>query len=295
MKAPGEAAGELGVEKLERRLLRQMSRLNRRFGLIEPDDKIMVAISGGKDSWAMLHLLRAYERMLPFTYSLVAVNLDQGHPGFPIEVLREHLDAHGFAHHLVARDTHAVVQANTRPGKAFCSLCSRLRRGILYNVAVELGATKIALGHHRDDVIETLVLNLFYAGQLKAMPAKLHSDDGRNVVIRPLASCAEAEIAAYARLREFPIVPCDLCGSQPNLKRAEVKRLLATLERDNPLLRKNLIAAVGNVKPSHLWDEALFGEDGPQGLDPTLDAEDEAEAEAGSSSPHTALTQLRID
>lgn len=251
------AAEDSRAAALERRLLRQMSRLNRRFSLIEPGDRIMVAISGGKDSWAMLHLLRAYERMLPFSYELVAVNLDQGHPGFPVERLRAHLDAHGFAHHLVAHDTHTVVQAHTKPGKAHCSLCSRLRRGILYDVAVELGASKIALGHHRDDVIETLLLNAMWAGQLKAMPAKLRSDDGRNVIIRPLASCAEAEIAEYAALREFPIVPCDLCGSQPDLKRAGVKQLLATLERDNPLLRKNLIAAVGNVKPTHLWDPEL--------------------------------------
>jgi tRNA 2-thiocytidine biosynthesis protein TtcA len=278
----GQLVPEAG--KLERRLLRQMSQLNRRFGLIEPGDRIMVAISGGKDSWAMLHLLRAYERMLPFSYELVAVNLDQGHPGFPVERLREHLDAHGFAHRLVAADTFSVVKANTKPGKAYCSLCSRLRRGILYEVAVELGATKIALGHHRDDVIETLLLNLFYAGQLKAMPAKLHSDDGRNVIIRPLASCAEADIAAWVQLQGFPIVPCDLCGAQPDLKRAQVKQLLATLERDNPLLRKHLLAAVGNVKPSHLWDLAL-GAGVARGRDPFLD-EDEAGAE---------LAQLRVE
>ncbi|KIG17509.1 tRNA(Cytosine32)-2-thiocytidine synthetase [Enhygromyxa salina] len=271
--------------KLERRLLRHMSTLNRRFNLIEPDDKIMVAISGGKDSWALLHLLRAYERMLPFSFELVAVNLDQGHPGFPVSVLREHLEAHGFAHRLVARDTHTVVKANTKAGKAFCSLCSRLRRGILYDVAVELGATKIALGHHRDDVIETLLLNAFYAGQLKAMPAKLYSDDGRNVVIRPLASCGEAEIAAWAQLRGFPIVPCDLCGSQPNLKRQQIKGLLATLEQDNPLLRKNLLAAVGNVKPSHLWDPDLGHE---------AEAEDEDEGEQAPPHPSLGLTQLRI-
>lgn len=272
------------ADKLERRLLRQMSQLNRRFGLIEPGDKIMVAISGGKDSWAMLHLLRAYERMLPFSYELVAVNLDQGHPGFPVERLREHLDAHGFAHRLVARDTYTVVKANTKPGKAFCSLCSRLRRGILYEVAVELGATKIALGHHRDDVIETLLLNLFYAGQLKAMPAKLHSDDGRNVIIRPLASCAEAEIGAWVAMQGFPVVPCDLCGAQPDLKRAQVKQLLATLERDNPLLRKHLLAAVGNVKPSHLWDLAL-GAGVARGRDPFLDDDDEG----------AELAQVRVE
>ncbi|PRQ09197.1 tRNA 2-thiocytidine(32) synthetase TtcA [Enhygromyxa salina] len=268
--------------KLERRLLRHMSSLNRRFELIEPDDKIMVAISGGKDSWALLHLLRAYERMVPFSFELVAVNLDQGHPGFPVSTLREHLDAHGFAHRLIARDTYTVVKANTKPGKAFCSLCSRLRRGILYNVAAELGATKIALGHHRDDVIETLLLNAFYAGQLKAMPAKLYSDDGRNVVIRPLASCGEAEIAAWVQLRGFPIVPCDLCGSQPNLKRQQIKGLLASLEQDNPLLRKNLLAAVGNVKPSHLWDPEL----GHAGDGADLDESPLAGLE---------LTQLRVE
>lgn len=258
--------------QLERRLLRQVSRLNRRFDLIAPDDRIMVAISGGKDSWALLHLLRAYERLVPFSFSLVAVNLDQGHPGFPVAVLRDHLEAEGFAYRLVRQDTHAVVKANTRAGKAYCSLCSRLRRGVLYDVAVELGATKIALGHHRDDVVETLILNLFYAGQLKAMPAKLHSDDGRNVVVRPLASCAEAEIAEYAALAGFPIVPCDLCGSQPNLKRQQVKSLLSALEADNPLLRKNLLAAIGNVKPSHLWDEDLRG-DRADGRDPQAQAD----------------------
>jgi tRNA 2-thiocytidine biosynthesis protein TtcA len=277
------STGEAG--KLERRLLRQMSQLNRRFGLIEPGDKIMVAISGGKDSWAMLHLLRAYERMLPFSYELVAVNLDQGHPGFPVERLREHLDAHGFAHRLVARDTYTVVKEHTKPGKAFCSLCSRLRRGILYEVAVELGATKIALGHHRDDVIETLLLNLFYSGQLKAMPAKLHSDDGRNVIIRPLGSCAEADIAAWVNLLGFPVVPCDLCGAQPDLKRAQIKQLLATLEQGNPLLRKHLLAAVGNVKPSHLWDLAL-GAGVARGRDPFLDDDEDDAAE---------LAQVRVE
>ncbi|MFV8754684.1 tRNA 2-thiocytidine(32) synthetase TtcA [Nannocystaceae bacterium ST9] len=261
---------------LERRLLRRMSQLNREFALIEPGDRIMVAISGGKDSWAMLHLLRAYERIVPFTYELVAVNLDQGHPGFPVEVLRAHLDAEGFEYRLIHKDTYAVVKANTAPGKAYCSLCSRLRRGILYDVAVELGASKIALGHHRDDVIETLLLNLFHSGQLKAMPAKLYSDDGRNTIIRPLAGCAEAEIAEYARLAEFPIVPCDLCGSQPNLERKKVKQLLASLESDNPLIRNHMIAAIANVKPSHLWDKQLLAGQAGQGSDPYLDEEPEA-------------------
>jgi tRNA 2-thiocytidine biosynthesis protein TtcA len=248
------------LAKLERRLLRRISQLNREFTLIEPGDRIMVAISGGKDSWALLHLLRAYERMLPFEFELVAVNLDQGHPGFPVEILRDHLEAEGFAYRLVRQATHAVVKAHTPAGKAYCSLCSRLRRGILYDVAAELGASKIALGHHRDDVIETLLLNLFFAGQLKAMPPKLRSDDGRNVIIRPLGQCSEADLARYAELRELPIVPCDLCGAQPNLERRKIKDLLATLEQQNPLLRKHLAAAIGNVKPSHLWDRSLQGD-----------------------------------
>ncbi len=264
---------------LERRLLRRISQLNREFELIEPDDRIMVAISGGKDSWALLHLLRAYTKVVPFTFELVAVNLDQGHPGFPVELLREHLEAEGFEYRLIARDTYSVVKANTRAGKAYCSLCSRLRRGILYETAVELGATKIALGHHRDDVIETLLLNLFNAGQIKAMPAKLRSDDGRNTIIRPLASCAEIEIAEYAQLSGFPIVPCDLCGSQPELERKKIKQLLDTLEQDNPLIRRHLLAAVGNVKPSHLWDRELLAGEVGQGKDAFLDDEDRSAPE----------------
>ncbi len=241
----------------------------------------MVAISGGKDSWAMLHLLRAYVRVVPFDFSLVAVNLDQGHPGFPVEVLREHLEAEGFEYRLVHQNTHDVVVAETPEGKAYCSLCSRLRRGILYNTAVELGATKIALGHHRDDVIETLLLNLLYAGQIKAMPPRLQSDDGRNVIIRPLAYCAEAEIAQLVDLRRYPVVPCDLCGSQEQLKRKEVKRLLTSLEASNPRVRANLMAAVGNVKPSHLFDLRLGG---------ARVADDaEADAEQGLSAPGELL------
>jgi tRNA 2-thiocytidine biosynthesis protein TtcA len=243
--------------RLEHTLLRQISRANRRFTLIEPGDRVMVCVSGGKDSWTLLDLLRRYERKLPFSFELVAVNLDQGHPGFPVHVLREFLTREGYEHRIVTRDTYSVVTREIPEGKAYCSLCSRLRRGILYNTAVELGATKIALGHHRDDIIETLLLNQFYAGQLKAMPPKLYSDDGRNTIIRPLALCGEAEIAAYARLMAFPIVPCDLCGSQEQLKRVEVRRLLATLEQGNPGVRKSLLAAVGNVKPSHLLDPSL--------------------------------------
>ena len=235
-------------------LLRRISRANQRFGMIEAGDRVMVAISGGKDSWALLHLLREYRRRLPFDFEIVAVNLDQGHPGFPVEVLREHLEREGFAYRIVHKDTYSVVKREIPEGKAYCSLCSRLRRGILYDVAEELRATKIALGHHRDDVIETLLLNQLFAGQLKAMAPVLRSDDGRNTIIRPLVLCGEAEIAAYAEAMRLPVVPCDLCGSQENLKRKQVKALLADLERTIPGVRESLLAAAGNAKPSHLLD-----------------------------------------
>lgn len=247
---------------LQRKLLRRIGRLNRAFTLIEPGDKIMVALSGGKDSWSLLHLLRAYQRVVPFDYDLVAVNLDQGQPGFEVDRLRGYLQANGYEHELVFQDTYRVVMAEVPEGKAYCSLCSRLRRGILYDVAQRLGATKIALGHHRDDVIETALLNLFYSGQLKAMPPRLRSDDGRNTIIRPLAYCAERDIAAFASAVGFPILPCDLCGSQEGLKRKRVKRLLDELEGENPRVRANMMAALGNIKASHLYDKDLrAGED----------------------------------
>jgi len=240
--------------------------------MLEGGDRIMVAISGGKDSWALLHLLRAYRRRVPFDFEIVAVNLDQGHPGFPVDVLREHLERERFDYRIVHKDTYAVVKREIPEGKAYCSLCSRLRRGILYNTAVELGATKIALGHHRDDLIETLLLNQFFAGQLKSMAPVLRSDDGRNTIVRPLALCAEADLAAYAELRRFPIVPCDLCGSQENLRRQQVRELLRQLEATIPGVRKSLLAAAGNLKPSHLLDLRL--RDRAQNA-PTAEDEDE--------------------
>jgi tRNA 2-thiocytidine biosynthesis protein TtcA len=256
-------------DKLGQALLRRISRANRRFGMIEADDRVMVAISGGKDSWALLDLLRRYRRRLPFDFSIVAVNLDQGHPGFPIDVLRGYLEAEGYDYRIVHRDTYSVVKREIPAGKAYCPLCSRLRRGILYATAAELGATKIALGHHRDDLIETLLLNQFFAGQLKSMAPKLRSDDGRNTIIRPLALCGEAEIAAYADCRRFPIVPCDLCGSQENLRRQQVKALLGELERTIPGIRESLLAAAGNLKLSHLLDGRFLedSEDGESSVD----------------------------
>ncbi|HEY8377908.1 MAG TPA: tRNA 2-thiocytidine(32) synthetase TtcA [Nannocystis sp.] len=245
------------MASLQQKLLRQLSRANRRFGLIEDGDRVMVAISGGKDSWALLHLLRAYRKLAPIDFSCVAVNLDQGHPGFPVEVLRAYLEREGYEYEILHVDTYSVVKREIPQGKAYCSLCSRLRRGILYDAAVRLGCTKIALGHHRDDLIETLLLNQLYAGQLKAMAPRLRSDDGRNTIIRPLILCEERDLAAFAVEQGFPVVPCDLCGSQENLRRAFVRKLLRELEAENPDVRRSLLAAAGNVKPSHLLDARL--------------------------------------
>lgn len=249
---PEPAAADAILRRLEKKLLAQVGQASADFGLIEPGDRIMVAVSGGKDSFGLLYLLREIQKKAPFEFSLVAVNLDQKQPGFPEDILPRYLEREGYEYLIVEEDTYSIVKEKVPEGKTYCSLCSRLRRGILYNVAEELGATKLALGHHRDDAIETLLLNLFYSGQTKAMPARLRSDDGRNVVIRPLIYCAEEDLAALARYREFPIIPCNLCGSQENLKRQEIKDLLATLEQHNPKLRGNLLAALKNVRMTHM-------------------------------------------
>ncbi|MCB9521705.1 MAG: tRNA 2-thiocytidine(32) synthetase TtcA [Myxococcales bacterium] len=242
------------TDALERRLLRHVQRASKQFRLFEPNDRIMVCLSGGKDSWAMLHLLRLMQTVVPFEMSLVAVNLDQGHPGFPAHVISDYLVEHGYEHRMVSKDTYAVVTEKIPEGKTYCSLCSRLRRGILYDVAVDLGCTKIALGHHRDDILHTALLNLFFGGKLATMPPKVYSDDGRNTVIRPLALCDEDDIATYAAAKQFPIVPCDLCGSQDNLQRQQMKALLNGLAAENPRIKGNMMAALGNVNVSHLLD-----------------------------------------
>jgi tRNA 2-thiocytidine biosynthesis protein TtcA len=263
--------------RLEKRLLAQVAQASADFRLLEPGDRIVVAVSGGKDSHALLWLLRQISLKAPFDFSLVAVNLDQGHPGFPKQVLPDYFEREGYDYRIVERDTYSIVQRNIPAGKTQCSLCSRLRRGILYNLAQELGATKIALGHHRDDLIETLLLNVLYSGQIKAMPPRLRSDDGRNVVIRPLVYCAERELAAFAAERSFPIIPCDLCGSQPNLQRQRIKALIAELHADNPNVRGNLFAALGNVRATHLCDRRLaaaLGLEEARGADPFLDGEE---------------------
>ena len=227
--------------------------------MIEPGDVVMVACSGGKDSWALLHLLAEYRHVVPFEFEIVAMNLDQGHPGFDVTPLREHLQTHGFAHELVVDNTHDVVVAQTPAGKTFCSRCSRMRRAILHRTAAKLGANKIALGHHRDDAIETLWLNMMYAGRMRAMPALLPGIDGGAAIIRPLLACAEDDLAAYTAAIGAPILPCDLCGSQPDTRRQRVKRWLAQLATDVPDLHANIFAAMGNVEPSHLLDAGLPG------------------------------------
>lgn len=253
------------MSRLENKLLSNVARASKEHRMLEPGDRVMVAMSGGKDSYVMLKLLRQIQRRVPFDLDLIAVNLDQGHPGFPGHLLENWLKDEGFEYRMLAQDTYSIVLDKVPEGKTFCSLCSRLRRGILYNAAVDLGCTKIALGHHRDDMVETLMLNLLFSGQLKTMPPRLTSQDGRNTVIRPLAYCAEADVAAYADTVGFPIIPCDLCGTQENLQRQKIKRLLADLERDNPRIKGNIMAAMGNVRPSHLLDLDLRA---AVGLDP---------------------------
>jgi len=242
---------------LERKLVNRIGRANLEYSMIVPGDRVMVCLSGGKDSYGLLHLLSWTKRIVPFDFEMIAVNLDQGHPGFPVETLRSWLEAGGYTYKLVAADTYSVVLDMIEPGKTQCSLCSRLRRGILYNVAQDLGCTKIALGHHADDLIDTLLLNTLYAGQIKSMAPYLRSDDGRNTLIRPMLYCSEEDLSALAEQERFPIIPCDLCGSQENLKRKQVKKLLADLHAENPKVKGNVLAALRNIRPTHLLDRGI--------------------------------------
>jgi len=245
-------------KKIEKRLCRLVGQAIDDFRMIEEGDRVMVCMSGGKDSYGMLDVLQKLRGRSPVRFDLVAVNLDQKQPGFPAHVLPEYLASRDVPFHIETQDTYSIVKRLIPEGKTTCSLCSRLRRGILYRVADELGATKIALGHHRDDIFETFFLNLFYAGKMKGMPPKLVSDDGRHIVIRPLAYVPERDLARWASLRDFPIIPCDLCGSQENLKRREMKAMLRDWETRFPGRIKSIAAAMQAVAPSHLMDRSIY-------------------------------------
>jgi tRNA 2-thiocytidine biosynthesis protein TtcA len=246
------------ADRLARRLRHQVGQAIGDFGMIEDGDKVMVCLSGGKDSYTMLDILLQLQAKAPVRFELIAVNLDQKQPDYPEHVLPDYLAARGVPFHIIEQDTYSTVTRVIPAGKTMCSLCSRLRRGALYHWAAANGITKIALGHHRDDILATFFLNLFYQAQLKAMPPKLRSDDGRHVVIRPLAYCKEADIAEYATQRQFPIIPCNLCGSQDNLQRKAVQRMLAEWEQVQPGRSENIFRALGNVSPSQLADRELF-------------------------------------
>ncbi|WP_027070353.1 tRNA 2-thiocytidine(32) synthetase TtcA [Novilysobacter defluvii] len=254
--APRSSAGEL--ERLGKRLRHQVGQAIADFGMIEDGDKVMVCLSGGKDSYTMLDVLLQLQRKAPVKFELVAVNLDQKQPGFPEHVLPEYLRSIGVPHHIIEQDTYSVVTRVVPEGKTLCSLCSRMRRGSLYTWAAENGITKIALGHHRDDLVATFFLNLFFHAKVSGMPPKLLSDDGRHVVIRPLAYAAEADIARYAQLKAFPIIPCNLCGSQENLQRKQVQRMMAEWERETPGRIETIARALGDIRPSQLADPKLF-------------------------------------
>ena len=278
-KQSADAKAEREDAKLEKRLCREVGRAIVDYNMIEEGDKVMVCVSGGKDSYAMLDILLKLQQRAPISFSLIAVNLDQKQPGFPAHVLPDYLSRLGVPFHIETQDTYSIVKRVIPEGKTMCSLCSRLRRGILYRVAEELGATKIALGHHRDDMLQTLFLNMFFASKLKGMPPKLASDDGKNIIIRPLAYVPEKDLIRWAQVREFPIIPCTLCGSQDGLQRVQVGNMLREWEKKFPGRLENMFTALQNVVPSHLMDARLHDfkgiqatgvadEDGDKAFDP---------------------------
>ncbi|CFQ45145.1 tRNA 2-thiocytidine(32) synthetase TtcA [Yersinia aleksiciae] len=246
------------LNKLQKRLRRNVGQAIADFNMIEDGDRVMVCLSGGKDSYTMLDILQSLQKSAPINFTLIAVNLDQKQPGFPEDILPAYLDKQGVEYKIVEENTYGIVKEIIPEGKTTCSLCSRLRRGILYRTATELGATKIALGHHRDDILQTLFLNMFYGGKLKGMPPKLMSDDGKHIVIRPLAYCREKDIERFAVAREYPIIPCNLCGSQPNLQRQVIKDMLRDWDKQYPGRIETMFSAMQNVVPSHLNDHNLF-------------------------------------
>ena len=256
--AAAEKKAALEINKLSKRLHRQVGQAVTDYNMIEEGDKIMVCLSGGKDSYAMLDILLNLKQRAPINFDLIAVNLDQKQPGFPADVLPNYLKSRGVDFHIETQDTYSIVKRVIPEGKTTCSLCSRLRRGILYRVAEELGATKIALGHHRDDIVVTLLLNMFFGSRMKGMPPKLMSDDGKNIVIRPLAYVAEPDLVRWAEHREFPIIPCNLCGSQENLQRVQIKAMIRDWDKKFPGRVENMFTAMSKVVPSHLMDRNLF-------------------------------------
>jgi tRNA 2-thiocytidine biosynthesis protein TtcA len=281
------------ANKLSKRLHRQVGQAIGDFNMIEDGDKVMVCVSGGKDSYALLDVLMGLQQRAPIKFELVAVNLDQKQPGFPEHVLPEYLAKVGVPFHIENQDTYSVVKRLVPEGATMCSLCSRLRRGILYRVATELGANKVALGHHRDDIIVTLLMNMFFGGRMKGMPPKLVSDDGQHIVIRPLAYVAETDLERWAAVRQYPIIPCTLCGSQEGLQRAQIKAMLRDWEKKHPGRSDNMLRAMGQLTPSHLLDRNLhpFATLQPTGLaDPMGDkAFDEDDDDCGS-----ALQEQRV-
>lgn len=282
-------------ELLEQKLLRQLSQTSKAYQLLAPHDRIMVAISGGKDSYTLLQLLAKLRTRLPFPVELIAVHLDQAQPGYDGRALAAWLEASGLPFEILREDTYSVVTSHLDDQATYCSLCSRLRRGILYTAAARLGCNKIALGHHREDTLETFLMNLFYAGKLQAMPAQYTTDDGRFQVIRPLIECAEAQIARYAALAAFPIIPCNLCGSQDGLKREAMHELLSKLEADHPNLRAVMLNALRNVRPTHLLDHDLLSawQARPEGVRP--DRVSEAREEHAPAQPvRSNLGRLRV-
>ncbi|NDI85620.1 tRNA 2-thiocytidine(32) synthetase TtcA [Undibacterium sp. B2R-29] len=281
--------------KLHKRLCRLVGQAIGDFNMIEEGDKVMVCLSGGKDSYALLDILMTLRERAPINFEIVAVNLDQKQPNFPADILPAYLEKIGIPYHIENQDTYSIVKRLIPEGKTTCSLCSRLRRGILYRVADELGATKIALGHHRDDIMETFFLNMFFGGKLKGMPAKLQSDDGKHIVIRPMAYVKEADTERYAQVRQFPIIPCDLCGSQENLQRKQIKNLMREWEKKHPGRVDNIFSALSTVAPSHLMDRNLFnfhdlkldGNANPNG--------DIAFDDEPCATPATGVIQLQLD